>query len=192
MKKSLYAHAQRLQPLLLQYHQKASDPARWVEGVPRVLLDGWATLEAWHRCGEQVWRISRAVAEETADMTLPAGLALSTARTRGAAVAYQLPDRAEWVVIARHAPAPSPVTVMGADIGWAFSQPVITYCTEGDDGGLCAGFISLADCPTAASLPDLIRPGSSLGQHGERQLGATETAEESARLSLALLHHYML
>ncbi|HEX2861528.1 MAG TPA: hypothetical protein VHN79_07800 [Lacunisphaera sp.] len=191
MKKSLYTQAQRLQPLLLRYHQQAADPAGWIEGVPRVVLDGWATLSAWHRHGERVWRISAAAADETADMLLPPDLDLATARVRGEAVAYQLPERSEWIVLARHAPAPCAVTVLGPDIGWSYAQPVLTYCTEGEDGGLRAGYYSLADYPTACSLPDLIRPGTATGMRGTRQLGAADTADESARVALALIHHYL-
>lgn len=190
VKKALYAYAQSLQPALLKAHQEAKDPARWVESAPRVMLDAWATLEAWHRHGERVWRITPAAADETADMLLPPSLDLATAPTRGAAVAYQLPDRAEWIVLARHAPAPAAVTVLGPDIGWAYRQPVLTYCTE-VRGGLASGYYSLADYPTAGALPDLIRPGSSLTIRGARLLGEAETAEESARVALALLHHYM-
>ena len=188
MKQSLYAHAQRLQPLLLRYHEQAADPARWADAVPRVLLDSWATLEAWHRHGERVWRISRAVAEETADMLLPPDLSLATAATRGPAVAYQLPDRAEWIVIARHAPAPSAITVRGPDIGWGWRQPLLTYCTELDDGTLAAGYYSLTDQPTPARLS--LRPGVTLGLT-LRQLTAASIAEEEYRVGLALLHHYL-
>lgn len=191
MRSTLYAHAERIQPLLLQYHQRATDPEHWVQDVPRVLLDAWATLSRWHEHREKVWRISAAAADETADMLLPAELPLAIAPVRGEAVVYQLPDRREWIVLARHAPAPCTVTVLGPDIGWAYRQPVLTYCTEGPDGDLRAGYYSLADYPTAGSLPDLIRPGMAIGLRGARPLGAADTTEESARVALALLHHYL-
>lgn len=192
MKQALYAHAQAIQPQLLRLHQRAPDPARWVETVPRVLIDAWATLEAWHRHGERVWRISRAAAEETADMLLPADLPLATARTRGEAVAYQLPERDEWIVLARHQPR-TPITVLGPAVGIdGFAQPLLTYVTELRDGALAAGYYSLADYPTAGSLPDLIRGGHGYSTtRAPRPLGEAETAEESARVALALLHHYL-
>lgn len=186
MKTTLYAHAAALQSALLAHHARGG-----LDSAPRVLLDAWASLEAWHRHGERVWRISRAAAEETADMILPHDLPLATTRTRGHAVAYQLPERSEWIVLARHAPAPGVVTVRGPDVGWAYAQPLLTYATE-IQGRLCAGYYSLADYPTAGSLPDLIRPGHAYRAAGSpRALGAAETAEESARVALALLHHYL-
>lgn len=179
------ALAHRLQADLLRAVESA--PADWTSAVQRVQLDAWATLARWNEHGERVWRISAAAADETADMVLPADLPLETAPFRAEAVAYQLPDRAQWVVIARHAPAPCVVPV-AEGVSWAFRQPVLTYCTALPDGALGAGYYSLADYPTAGTLPLTIRPGvSSTG----RKLTAPEVAEEDARVSLALLHHYL-
>lgn len=188
MTSDLHALASRLQDDLL----RAADtlPAdTWARQVPRALIDSWASLLRWHECGERVWRISRAAADETADMLLLPELPLATARVRAEAVCYQLPDRETWVVLARHAPAPRRVTVRD-DVCWDYAQPVLTYCTM-VDGALAGGYYSLADYPTAGVLPLSIRPGTSIGLHGARQLGNAEVAEEDARVSLALIHHYM-
>lgn len=188
MIRDLHSHAARLQAMLLR--AAASLPAEtWARDVPRVLLDAWASLVRWHECGERVWRISAAAADETGDMLLPADLPLATARVRAEAVCYQLPARETWIVLARHAPAPCEVIVRG-DLRWAYRQPVLTYCTQIDDS-LASGIYNLDDCPTAGSLPLTIAPGTSLGLRGVRPLGEAEVSEEEARISLALIHHYM-
>ena len=118
MKQDLYALAERLQTALLRV--VADHPADWGQHIPRVQLDAWATLSRWHAGGERVWRISAAMAEETEDMALPSALDLATARTRGEAVAYQLPLRSEWIVVARHTSAPCEVIVRSS------VRPIIT------------------------------------------------------------------
>lgn len=188
MTRDLHTQARRLQDQLLRA-ASSLPPETWARHVPRVLLDSWASLLRWHECGERVWRISAAAADETGDMLLPSDLSLATARVRAEAVCYQLPDRESWIVLARHAPAPCEVVVRG-DVRWAYAQPVLTYCTE-LDGALSAGVYNLLDCPTADSLPLSIAPGTSLGLKGMRPLGEAEVTEEDSRISLALLHHYI-
>lgn len=187
MTRDLYALAARLQDQLLRA-SASLPPDTWAKEVPRVMVDAWATLSRWHQHGERVWRITPAAADETADMLLPPDLALATARTRGEAVAYQLPERSEWIVIARHAPAPCTVTVRGPDVGWAYAQPVLTYCTELADGALAAGYYNLIDQPTPARLE--LRPGTTLGLTTLRALSAADIAEDEYRVALALVHHY--
>lgn len=185
---ALHAHAERLQSALLRIAK--TEPAdQWAARAPRVMLDAWASLIRWHECGERIWRISAAVADEVGDMVLPPDLALATARVRAEAVCYQLPDRTEWIVLARHAPAPREVVVRG-EVRWAFRQPLLTYCTE-IGGALCAGYYSLADYPAAGQLPLSMPAGTSLGLRRARPLGETETLEEESRVSLALLQHYL-
>lgn len=185
MKQDLYTLAQRTQDAL----RRAADaaPDTWPQLVPRVQLDAWATLWRWHAGGERVWRISAAMAEETEDMVLPPDLDLATARTRGEAVAYQLPLRSEWIVLARHVPAPAEIPVYGA-ARWAYAQPVLTYCTVLADGTLSAGYYSLTDQPTPARLS--LRPGITLGR-SIRALTEASIAEEEYRVALALIHHYL-
>ena len=185
MKQDLYTLAQRTQDALRRAAEAAPDT--WPQLVPRVQLDAWATLWRWHAGGERIWRISAAMAEETEDMLLPPDLDLATARVRGEAVAYQLPQRSEWIVIARHAPAPSKIPVHGA-VRWAYAQPVLTYCANLAGGTLSAGYYSLADQPTPNQLS--LRPGLTLGR-SIRALTEASIAEEEYRVMLALIHHYM-
>lgn len=186
MTKDIYRLADRLQRELLELAADRS-PEDWAAHAPRVLLDAWASLYRWNHDGEHRWRISAAAADEVGDMLLPPDLPLATAPVRAKAVAYQLPDRGAWIILARHAPAPSDVIVRG-DVRWAYAQPVLTYCTM-IERELASGYISIADMPTAGAL--LLRPGLSLTLSGHRVLGAAEISEEDWRLSLALLHHYL-
>ena len=185
MLSDIHSLAPRLQAEILRAVETA--PSAWTQHVARVQLDAWATLARWHAGGERVWRISAAAADETADMLLPLDLPFSTARTRGEAVAYQLPDRHEWIILARHAPAPCVVPV-AEGVSWAFRQPLLTYCTELDGGTLAAGYYSLADQPTPAQL--VLSPGNTLGQ-SLRALTEASIAEEEYRVGLALIHHYL-
>jgi len=189
MSETLHTLATRLQAQLLE--KAAALPAEtWARQVPRVLLDSWASLVRWHEAGEQVARISASMADETGDMVLASGLRLASARVRAEAVCYILPEESEWIVLARHAPAPCEVVVKDA-VRWAYRQPVLTYCTMIGDT-LAAGFYSLEDYPTSGDLPLLMaRRGSVIGRKGERVLGEAETMEEEARVSLALIHHYL-
>lgn len=189
MTRELYALSTRLQEQLLRA-ASSLPPETWARDVPRALLDGWASLVRWHECGERVWRISAAAADETGDMVLPADLPLATARVRAEAVCYQLPDRSQWIVLARHAPAPRTVVVKG-EVAWAYRQPVLTYCTMVDDR-LASGYYSLEDYPTAGDLPPTIQAGTVLGLGGARPLGEVEAAEEDSRVALALIHHFLL
>ena len=188
MTRDLYALSTSLQQQIIA---AAGQPTgrRWSDHVPRVMLDAWASLVRWHQSGEPVWRISSAMADETADMVLPPDLPLATARVRAEGVCYQLPDRSEWIVIARHAPAPCVVDVKHP-LALAYRQPLLTYATM-VDGTLCSGYYSLADYTHIGALPVRIAPGSTLTPRGRRQLGDAETAEEDARVALALVHHYM-
>lgn len=185
MTTDIHALAHHLQAEILRSVER--DPANWSSQVARVQLDAWATLARWHEHGERVWRISAAAADETADMLLPPDLSLATARTRGEAVAYQLPDRPEWIILARHAPAPCVVPV-AEGVSWAWGQPLLTYCTLLDGGPMAAGYYSLTDQPTPARLS--LRPGNTLGQT-LRALTEASIAEEEYRVGLALLHHYL-
>lgn len=185
MKQDLHTLAAKCQTIL---RAKAIDhPGDWAAHVDRIYVDAWASLYRWHAGGERVWRISAAMAEETEDMVLPPALQLASARVRGEAVAYQLPLRSEWIVLARHAPAPCAVDVYG-DQRWAYAQPVLTYCTMLADGSMAAGYYSLADMPT----PDLLalRPGHTIGR-SIRALTDASITEEEYRVALALIHHYM-
>mgnify|MGYP001544924960 FL=1 len=142
MTRDLYALSARLQEQILQA-SSSLPAATWARAVPRVLLDSWASLVRWHESGERVRRIGAAAAAKMGDMVLPGDLPLATAPVHAEAVCYQLPDRTEWIVLARHAPAPREVVVHG-DVRWSYAQPVLTYCTD-VEGRLAAGYYSLAD-----------------------------------------------
>ena len=135
--------------------------------TPRILIDAWATLYQWHRTGEQAWRITPEQAQRLLDEPLPADIPLATATTRAPAMLYQLPERRQWILLARHQahqPTPSPAEGPAA---WAFAQPLLTYCTTLEDGTLAAGHFNLLDQPTPATI-----------------------AEEDYRVSLAIAQHY--
>lgn len=185
MKDDIHHVAHRLHAEILRAVETA--PGTWTQHVARAQLDAWATLVRWHEHGERVWRISAAAADETADMLLPPDLPLATARVRGEAVAYQLPERSQWIVLARHAPAPCVVAVT-EQVSWAWAQPLLTYCTLHDDGALASGYYSLTDQPTPATLS--LRPGTTLGRT-LRALTEASIAEDEYRVGLALIHHYL-
>lgn len=175
MTKQLYNHATTLQRLIMA----AGGPAK----APRVAVDGWATLWLWHRHGEVVWRISAEQAARLLDEPLPLDLPLATAPTRGPAVAYQLPERDTWVLLARHeAGAVLPIYAGMEPI--AYDRPTLTYATE-IESGLDTGYHSLIDQPTPAALA--LRPGYSLLRG---RLTELDIAETDYRVSLAIAQHY--
>lgn len=169
--KRLYMIATRLQNLILQ--------AGSIEGSPRVFIDGWASLYRWTINHERVWRISEEQADRLLDAPLPANLLLATAPTRGEACCYILPDRRSWILVARHVPAPSEIVVR-SDVRWAYAQPVVTYLSEDDSGGIETGYVNLTDQPTPADL--ILIPGT-----GRSPINILDI---DAKLSLALAQHY--
>lgn len=175
MTKDLHRHAHRLQATL------RAVPS--IDQAPRAAIDGWAALYAWHAAGEPCWRISEEHAERLLDEPLPDTLDLVTARTRGHGVAYQLPDRGEWIVLARWQPGMAIPVYDDRTLG--YRQPVLVYCTELDAGTLATGFLNLLAQPRP---PDVqLRPGVSLMRG---QLGEAEITEEDYRVSLAIAQHY--
>lgn len=175
MTKHLYHHANTLQRLIVA----AGGPVK----APRVAIDGWATLWLWHRHGEAVWRISAEQAERLLDEPLPPDLPLATAPTRGRAVAYQLPERREWVVLARHE-AKAAIPIYAGLEPIAYDRPTLTYITETDDG-LDTGYYSLIDQPTPAALS--LRPGYGLLLG---RLTQVDISEVDYRVSLAIAQHF--
>lgn len=173
-RKRIYGHATRLQGIILE---------AGLSKAPRVALDGWASLYAWHQAEEPWWRISEEHAERMLDEPLPPDLELATAPHRGPAMAYQLPDRGEWIVLAVHRRA-APIIVRD-DVYWGYAQPVLTYCTELASGDLATGYISLVDHPRAQDLQ--LRPGFRLTGAA---LTDVEILEEDYRLALAIAQHY--
>jgi hypothetical protein len=111
---------------------------------------------------------------------------LQPAPVRAEAMAYQMPDRAEWIVIARH-PAMAMINVY-QDLGWQYRQPLLTYCMEPPSGGLAAGFFNLIDQPTPERL--MLSPGTTLTMAGPRKLGTGEITEDDYRVTMAITHLY--
>lgn len=175
MTKDLHDLAHRLQDLLRA--------APSMDQAPRGAVDGWAALYGWHRAGERWWRISEEHAERLLDEPLPADLQLAMAPTRGEGMAYQLPDRQDWIVLARW--QPQEIIPVWGERTVAYRQPVLVYATAAADGTLLSGYVSLIDQPTP---PDVhLRPGVSLLRG---PLTDAEITEEDYRLSLAIAQHY--
>lgn len=170
----IYEIANRLQRSLLE--------AESIPTAPRVALDGWASLQAWNQAGQQRWPISPEQADRLLDEPLPVDLALATASTRGPAVCYVLPDGA-WIVLARHEKNQF-IPVFG-EVGWGYSGPVLTYCTELEDRSVASGYINLLDQPTPAHLK--LYPGTATKAG---PLTEVQITEEDYRLSLAIAQHF--
>lgn len=177
MKKQLYSIATTVQNAIRSEEK--------IENCERILLDTWATILQWNIAGENIWRITDEQADALMTTPLPPDLQLASAFPERRAAAYQLPNRKQWIVIARHS-AKHPIPVY-KDLLYSFPEPVITYVTE-IDSQLSAGYYNLTDMPTPADL--ILHQGYSLGPKSARRLSEIETLEEDWRVSLALLAFY--
>jgi len=178
MRKHIYRLANDLQHRLLE----VGNP---LDRAPRVILDAWASLWRWHDTGERTWRITSEHEDALMANPLPSDLPLATAKRRGPAVAYQLPDRRQWIVLAYHDGKREPITVLGPEIGWSYSQPILTFATMIDDA-LASGYYNLTDQPTPADLH--LRPGTSL----RGALTAADIVEEDYRVAIAITDYYTI
>lgn len=184
MTKHLYTLARNLQSALLQAAGDLPPPVNWGKLALRVHLDAWATLYRWHEAGEPITRITPEAEDAILSGGLPPDLPLATAPLAQPALACQLPDRSQWIVIARHSPAPSHITLRAAH-GWTFAQPVLTYCSNTETGGIMSGFVNLTDQPTLADLR--LSPGRSIKSDGQiKSLSESEVTEDEYRLALAI------
>lgn len=170
MTKQLHKLARELQARLLT----GGGPS----GVERAVLDGWASLYRWHESGERVWRIE----EDDEPPALPDDLPLATAPLFAPAVCYHGPDRAEWIVVARHA-AEEPIPTGEGLAPFAYPDPVITYAAL-IGKTLASGFVNLADQPTPSALYLMA------GKSAERWLDDDDIAPEETRLRRALRYWY--
>ena len=187
MKKHLYRHATTLQAALRRAAGDSPPPVDFGKLCPRVQLDAWATLFRWHQAGEPSVRITDESEDAALSVPLPGDLHLATHPLRHEAVAFQLPERSLWIVLARHAPAPCHVAVW-QDHGWDYSQPLLTYCAN-TESGLAAGYINLTDQPTLAELR--LVPGRLIRGDGLAEtLTEAEITDDDYRLSLAIHHLY--
>lgn len=188
MKKHLYRHATTLQSALRRAAGDFPLPVNFGKLCPRVQLDAWATLFRWHQAGEPTVRITDESEDAAISAPLPRDLHLATHPLRHEAVAFQLPERSLWIVLARHAPAPCHVVVW-QEHGWDFAQPLLTYCANTESGGLAAGYINLADQPTLADLR--LDPGHIMRRDGKTdKLTDAEITDDDYRLTLAIHHLY--
>lgn len=191
MTKHLYRIATGLQETLLGA-ARLHPPDEWPLLVPRVQIDAWATLWRWNAAGEPVHRMTEAEEADILDHPLPASLPLLTAPARAGALAVQLPVRSDWIVIARHAPAPITIPVVG-DVCYGFAQPLLTYCTPGSGSGpnsLGSGFVNLLDQPTMADLR--LGAGTVTGGQAAKivPLSDSDLVTDDYRLTLAIAALY--
>ena len=184
MTKHLYALANNLQSALRRAAGDTLPPVDWSKRALRVHLDAWATLWRWHQVGEPIIRITEEAEDAIISGGLPASLRLADAPLSKEALACQLPDRSQWVVIARHSPGPCTVQVWEQH-GWTFAQPVLTYCANTESGGIMSGFVNLIDMPTVADLR--LIPGKLITKDGRTpDLTESEVTEDEYRLHLAI------
>lgn len=149
MTKHLYRHSTRLQEQLLG--AALLHGPEWPRHTPRIYLDAWASLWRWHLAGEHVIRLTEEMEQDLLARPLPPDLPLATAPLQHEALAIQLPDPGQWIVIARH-PAKQPIQVQG-DVAWVELSPMLTYCASGSSrDALHSGYHNLRDQPTPAAL----------------------------------------
>jgi len=185
MTKHIYRLASGLQDQLLG--AAMLHPAgEWARLVPRVQLDAWASVWRWHIDGEIITRVTEEMAAAFAAHPLPGDLPLATAPLQSASLGVQLPDRSEWIVIARHAPAPATIPVHGQH-HWAYAQPVLTYCASsalGSQTGLASGFVNLIDQPTPRDIT--LFAGRVTSMETEESRPITDISVDAQRLAIAL------
>ncbi len=188
MTKHLYSLSARLQEQLLGAAMLYPQD-EWARHAPRVQIDAWATLWRWHVTGEQIVRLTDEAEGAILARPLPVDLLLSTAPLRHESLALQLPDRSEWIVIARHAPAPAVIPVYGPHT-WAYAQPLLTYVASSPRGtpeGIASGYVNLIDQPTPRDLR--LIPGTVTDIATERvasHLTEADVVREDYHLALAI------
>ncbi len=161
------------------------DPDTWALHAPRVQLDAWATLLAWHTAGEPVTRLTDETEDAILSRPLPPDLALATAPLRRESLGIQCSERGVWVVIARH---PAGVSIGVQDtVSYGFRQPLLTYIANHPGGtGYAAGYVNLIDQPTPSRLT--ISPGTIMDAATERvrPLGNEAITHDDYLLTLAI------
>ena len=186
MTKHLYRIATSVQEQLLGA-ALLSPASEWPKQVSRVQLDAWATLWRWHAIGEPITRITPEAEDAMLDQPLPPDLPLATARTRSEALAVQLPDPREWIVIARH-PGNATIIVQSQHC-YGYAQPLLTYCASsarGSESGYTSGYINLIDQPTIGDVR--LYAGTITDAFTERQQALTEAeiTDDDYRLAIAI------
>lgn len=150
--------------------------------LPPAARDGFAALAKWIEYGECIHRLTSEQAIE-ARRGLPPDLRLAQDECRGA-VAYQLLDREQWIVLAR-VPARDPVAIQTA-VAFAYPEPMLVYITALEEWA--TGCINLRDAPT----PDKLRitPGQLYRELYSQPLEREDIQPEVRRLAMVLPHFY--
>lgn len=181
MTKHLHRLAQSIQRQLLTIAEAHPGP-EWVRHAPRVSLDIWASLWAWHRAGEPITRITLEAEEAILTRSLPNDIPLAAAPLRRAALACQMPEPALWCVIAR-IPARELIQVHG-DICWAEVSTMLVYCANNEDRSISSGYYNLRDQPTYGAL-NLIA-GTRLTREGHVPVTDDAVMADDYRVTLAI------
>jgi len=143
-----------------------------------VLRDAWASLFRWHQAGGNVYRL-REVRECPQDLAI-------NGKPRNRSCCVQLPNRTEWIVLARHEPG----EVIGLNPGtdpWAYPDTTLTWCCDLDGRGLESGAINIDRYTRWREV--WLMPGETvdLEQHAApRALHSDDLAGAERRLALAL------
>jgi|GEM_PF-4843953 len=150
--------------------------------LPPAARDGYAVIAKWIEYGESMHRLTPEQAV-SARRGLPPDLQLARDECRGA-VAYQLLERDQWIVLAR-VPARDPVSLQPA-VAFAYADPVLVYITALEDWA--TGCINLRESPTPGKLH--IAPGKMYRELYATPLEREDIAPEITRLAMVLPHFY--
>lgn len=153
--------------------------------LPPAERDGYAALWQWDHYDRHVHRLTPEQAM-AARRGLPLDTRLDKDECRGA-VAYQLLERGQWIVLARIY-ARDPITVQDHH-ALAYAEPMLVYITD-LDGTWATGCVNLRDCPTPARLQ--IAPGKFYRELYSQPLEREDLREELIRLAMVLPHFYFL
>ena len=157
----------------------------WAHHAPRVQLDAWAALYAWHVAGEPITRLTDETEEAILASRLAPDFPLSTAPLTREALGIQTSERGNWIVIAR-VPGGTIIPVYG-DISYGYRQPTLKYLSSTPSGnGYAAGYVNLEDQPTPSHLS--LIPGTSSDPETEQQhaLTAVDITHDDYLLTLAI------
>lgn len=183
MQATLHRLARSTQATLLSAATAPQSPGTWAHTVPRVMLDTWATLARWHLAGEPCIRLTDEQEQAVIDRPLPPDMPLADAPLRTEALAIALPERAGWLVIARH-PERAVIPVR-EDVSYSLGPALITYVAGERDGEISAGYVSLRDMPTPGQLT--LRPGRHYAATGKvRRVSDSEHATDDYRLAVGI------
>lgn len=174
-------HLQRMQAAFRDTLLERGTPLQ--KPLPPTARDGYAALWTWEQCGYPIHRLT-AQDLVAARAGLPPDLRLATAATRGPALAYQLPERDQWIVLARIV-ARDPIEV-SPDARYAYSETMLCYVTEIGDWAI--GCINLDKSPTVSTLQ--IAPGKMYRELYSQPLDRDDIKQEVMRIAMALPHFY--